>query len=97
MNRLEVNSWEFLDSIKDKMEIIAQAGDLDNGDALAIFGRIADDYIELFYSDIATNYVAHFDNENELREVMKKRFKELGGKLPEEIIMDTSFFPNDEE
>ncbi len=98
MNKLEVNSWEVLDIIRDNAEkTYGQAGDLDNGDALAIFCRIADDYFELFYSDIVANYITHFDNEDEMRVIMKKRFKELGGELPEEIVMDKSFLPDDEE
>jgi hypothetical protein len=75
-----------LDIIKDNAEkFYGQAGDLDNGDALAVFCRIADDYFELFYSDIVANYITHFDNEREMRGIMKKRFKELGGELPEDI------------
>jgi len=98
MNKLEVNSWEVLDIIRDNAEkTYGQAGDLDSQDALAIFCRIADDYFELFYSDIATSYITHFDNEQEMRLVMKKRFKELGGELPEDIMKDTSFMPDEED
>jgi len=97
MNKLEVNSWEILDILRDNAEKhYGQAGDLEKGDAIAHFCSIADDYIEIYYSDVATNYINHFDNEKEMRKIMKKRFKELGGELPEEIMKDKSFLPDEE-
>jgi hypothetical protein len=74
MQEIEVISWDVLDAIREKSsEIIEEIGDLDTDDGMSVFCQIGEDFFELHYSEIGTNYLKHFPEEDEMTEYVEKR------------------------
>ena len=93
MEQIEVMSWQTLDALKDSAsKIIETISDLDTDDHMSIFIKIDEDYIELYYSEVDSNYIRHFDDEEELFKYIDERNGELGDEK-----FDTIGYYDDEE
>ena len=79
MEQLEVLSWKTLDALKDtSTKIVEIIGDLDAFEHMSIFCQIDDDYMELYYSELDSNYIRHFEDEEEFSKSLTIRKKEFG-------------------
>jgi hypothetical protein len=79
MEQLEVLSWKTLDALKDAAsKIVEVIGDLDAFEHMSIFCQIDDDHIELYYSELDSNYIRHFENEEEFTKCLAVRKNEFG-------------------
>ncbi len=78
MEEIEILSWLTLDAIKNASEIVETIGDLQSGHFKSIFCSVEEDYLELFYSDTASNYLRHYEEKDEFTLAIEKRKKELG-------------------
>ena len=79
MEQLEVISWKTLDSIKSgATKIVEVIGDLDTGEQMSVFCQIEDDWLELYYSELDSNYIRHFEDEDEFFKKINQRKKEFG-------------------
>lgn len=79
MEQLEVLSWKTLDALKDAAtKIVEIIGDLDAFEHMSIFCQIDDDYMELYYSELDSNYIKHFEDEEEFSKSLTIRKKEFG-------------------
>ena len=97
MEEIEVFSWLTLDAIKDASEIKETIGDLQSGHFKSIFCLIEEDYLELFYSDAASNYLRHYEEKDEFALAIEKRKKELGESPYEEAPEFVEEFEEEEE
>ena len=78
MEEIEISSWLTLDAIKNAAKAAQTVGDLQTGHCKSIFCRIEDDYLELCYSDTASNFLRRYENKDEYDDALKKRKKEEG-------------------
>lgn len=79
MEEMEVISWTLLDAIKDaSTRIIETIGNLDTEEQMSCFCLIEEDYLELHYSALESNYIRHYDDEDELFKQIALRQEELG-------------------
>jgi hypothetical protein len=78
MEEIEITSWLTLDAVKKAAEIIETVGDLQAGHCQSIFCRIEDDFMELCYSDTASNFIRTFEDKEELELALEKRKEEVG-------------------
>ena len=99
MEEMEVISWNLLDAIKDaSTRIIETIGNLDTDEQMSCFCFIEEDYLELYYSALESNYIRHYDDEDELYKQIAQRREELGEGDTESIEYydDDAFRPNGE-
>ena len=93
MEQLEVISWQTLDALKAAAtKIVESIGDLDNEEHMSVFCYIEDDYLELFYSELDTNYIRHFEDEEEFRKTIEVRRTEFG----DENLEALNYYENEE-
>jgi hypothetical protein len=78
MEEIEIISWLTLDAIKKKAELVETVGNLQTGHSVSVFCTIEDDYLELYYSDSAANFLRRYENRDELEEALEQRKKEDG-------------------
>ncbi len=78
MEEIEIMSWLTLDAIKKTAEIIEIVGDLQSGHCQSVFCRIEDDFMELCYSDTASNFLRTYEDREELALALEKRKEEVG-------------------
>jgi hypothetical protein len=79
MEQLEVLSWKTLDALKDAAsKIVEVVGDLDAFEHMSVFCQIDDDYMELYYSELDSNYIRHFEDEEEFSKSLNIRKNEFG-------------------
>lgn len=78
MEEMEVTSWMTLDAIKKAAVVVESVGDLQSGHCEAIFCRIEDDFLELCYSDTASNYIRRYEDKEEFDLALEKRREEFG-------------------
>lgn len=78
MQEIEIMSWLTLDAIKKKAETIETVGDLQAGHCMSVFCRIEDDFMELCYSDTASNFLRTYEDREELELALEKRKEEVG-------------------
>jgi len=83
MEELEITSWLTLDAIKKAAEMVEKVGNLQTGHNMSIFCKIEDDYLELFYSDTAANYIRRYEDKDEFELALDQR-KEEEGEAPYE-------------
>ncbi|MFQ6083386.1 MAG: hypothetical protein ACE5WD_08505 [Candidatus Aminicenantia bacterium] len=88
MEEIEILSWATLDTIKEKAEIVEKIGDLHSEHNLSIFCRIEDDLLELCYSDMDTNCLRRYEDEEEFEKAIEQRKEEAGERPYEEDIVD---------
>jgi hypothetical protein len=87
MEEIEITSWLTLDAIKKKAELVETVGNLQTGRSVSVFCVIEDDYLELYYSDSAANFLRRYENRGELEEALEQR-KEEDGEAPYEEDRD---------
>ena len=78
MEEIEISSWLTLDAIKDAAKIKETVGDLQSGSWKSIFCMIEDDYLELAYSDTASNFIRRFEDKEEFELALEARKEETG-------------------
>ena len=94
MQQIEVISWKTLDAIKQaSAHIFDTIGDLDTNEQMAIFCSVEDDFFELYYSELESNYIRHFEDEEEMYKYMEVRKDEFG----EEEFDSTEYYDEDED
>ena len=78
MEQIEVMSWKILDSIKQAAKVEKVIGDLDTNEQMAVFCTIEEDYLELYYSELESNFIRHFEGEEEFLKYIDTRKNEFG-------------------
>lgn len=92
MEQIEVISWKTLDALKKSAtKIIEIIGDLDTNEQMAVFCSIEEDFLELYYSEVDSSFIRHFEDEDELYKYIDKRKSEFG-----EEDFDSSDYFDDE-
>ncbi len=86
MEEIEVSSWLTLDALKQVGEIKETLGNLQTEHAMSVFCEIEDDYLELYYSDSASNFIRRYENKEEFMMALEKRMEEAGEALYEENL-----------
>ncbi len=83
MEDIEVSSWLTLDTIKKAAEVVETIGNLQTGHSMSVFCRIEEDYLELYYSDTASNFIRRYEDKDEFLIAQELR-KEEEGEAPYE-------------
>lgn len=83
MEEIEILSWLTLDSISKTATVVETVGDLQTGHCKSVFCAIEDDYLELCYSDTASNYLRRYEDKDEFELALAQR-KEEEGETPYE-------------
>ncbi|MGE5341663.1 MAG: hypothetical protein ACM3SY_09300 [Candidatus Omnitrophota bacterium] len=78
MEQIEVISWKTLDALKQASHVLETIGDLDTNEQTAIFCQIEEDFFELYYSELESNYIRHFEDEEEMYKYIDIRKSEFG-------------------
>ena len=80
MEEMEVTSWLTLDAIRKSKsaEVVETVGNLQTGHSKSVFVIIEDDYLELCYSDAASNTIRRFDDRDEFDEAVEERKEDDG-------------------
>ncbi len=78
MQQIEVLSWKTLNALKQVAKIDEIIGDLDTNEQMSVFCSIEDDYLELYYSELESNYIRHFEDEEEFIKYIDLRKNEFG-------------------
>ncbi len=78
MEQIEVISWKTLNALKQVAKIEEVVGDLDTNEQMAVFCVIEEDYLELYYSELESNYIRHFEDEEEFTKYIERRKNEFG-------------------
>ena len=81
MEEIEVSSWLTLDAVKKAADVVEIVGNLQTGHSMSIFCEIAEDCLELCYSDSAANYLRRFEDRDEF-DIARERRKEDVGDAP---------------
>jgi hypothetical protein len=83
MEEMEVTSWLTLDAIRKSKgaEVVETVGNLQTGHSKSVFVVIEDDYLELCYSDAASNTIRRFEDRDEFDAALEER-KEDDGEVP---------------
>lgn len=87
MEEIEITSWLTLDAIKKKAELVETVGNLQTGHSMSVFCVIEDDYLELYYSDSAANFLRRYEDRDEFDLALEQR-KEEHGEAPHEEDRD---------
>ncbi len=80
MEELEVTSWLTLDAIRKSKnaEVIGTVGNLQTGHSKSVFCIIEEDYLELCYSDSASNTIRRYEDRDEFDEALEERKEDDG-------------------
>jgi hypothetical protein len=78
MEEIEIMSWLTLDAVKKASDIIETVGDLQAGHCMSVFCKIEEDFMELCYSDTASNFLRTYEDREELEMALEKRKEEVG-------------------
>jgi hypothetical protein len=98
MEEIEIISWLTLDAIKKASEIEETVGDLQAGHCMSVFCRIEDDFLELCYSDTASNFMRRYDDREEFQLAIEKRKEEVGdARYDDEVGIEENFAEEDIE
>ena len=98
MEEIEIISWLTLDAIKKAAEIEETVGDLQAGHCMSVFCRIEDDFMELCYSDTASNFMRRYEDSEEFQLAIEKRKEEVGdSRYDDEVGFDENFAEEDIE
>ena len=93
MEQIEVISWKSLDAIKQVSHVLETIGDLDTNEQMAVFCSIEEDIFELYYSQLESNYIRHFEDEEEMYKYIDMRKSEFG----EEDFDSNDYYDDDSE
>jgi hypothetical protein len=98
MEEMEVTSWLTLDAIRKSKsaEVVETVGNLQTGHTKSVFVVIEDDFLELCYSDAASNTIRRFENRDEFDEALEER-KEDDGEAVVEAAGDKDFDEDEDE
>jgi hypothetical protein len=98
MEEMEVTSWLTLDAIRKSKsaEVVETVGNLQTGHTKSVFLVIEDDYLELCYSDAASNTIRRFEDRDEFDEALEER-KEDGGEATVENDGEKDFDEDEDE
>ena len=99
MEEMEVTSWLTLDAIRKSKsaEVVETVGNLQTGHTKSVFVVIEDDYLELCYSDAASNTIRRFEDRDEFDEALEERKEDDGEALPEDENGDKDFDEDEDE
>jgi hypothetical protein len=80
MEEMEVTSWLTLDAIRKSKsaEVVETVGNLQTGHSKSVFVVIEDDFLELVYSDAASNTVRRFEDRDEFDQAVEERKEDDG-------------------
>jgi hypothetical protein len=78
MEEIEISSWLTLDALKKAAQIAESVGNLQSGHFMSVFCTIEEDYLELCYSDTASNFIRRYDDKEEFQLALEKRKEEEG-------------------
>jgi len=78
MEEIEVASWLTLDAVKKAADVVEVVGSLQTGHCMSVFCEIAEDCLELCYSDSATNYLRRFEDRDEFEVAIEQRKDDVG-------------------
>jgi len=78
MEEIEVSSWLTLDAVKKAADVVEIVGNLRTGHSMSIFCEIAEDCLELCYSDSAANYLRRFEDRDEFEVALEQRKADAG-------------------
>ncbi len=79
MEQLEIISWKVLDAIRNSVSKTFEViGDVDLDEHMSVFCQIEEDFIELYYSEVESSYIRHFDDEDEFFSAIEERKDEFG-------------------
>ncbi len=78
MEEIEVSSWLILDAIKKTAKVVETLGNLQTGHSISVFCMIEEDYLELYYSDTASNFLRRYEIKDEFQNALEQRKKEEG-------------------
>lgn len=78
MEEIEVSSWLTLDAVKKAADVVEIVGNLRTGHSMSIFCEIAEDCLELCYSDSAANYLRRFEDRDEFKVALEQRKEDVG-------------------
>jgi hypothetical protein len=80
MEEMEVTSWQTLDAIRKSKsaDVVETVGNLQTGHQKSVFLVIEDDYLELVYSDAASNVLRRFDDRDEFDAAIEERKEDDG-------------------
>jgi predicted RNA-binding protein with EMAP domain len=93
MEQIEVISWKTLDALKQTANNTYDTiGNLDTNEQMSVFCAIEDDFFELYYSELESNYIRHFEDEDELLKYKEQRKEQLG-----EEDFSTDYYDEDSE
>ena len=96
MEEIEVTSWLTLDATKKAAQIEETVGDLQTGHCMSVFCRIEDDFLELCYSDSASNFMRRYEDNDEFQLAIEKRKEEVGDSRYDDEIGIEENFPTDD-
>lgn len=98
MEEIEVTSWLTLDAIKNASQTEETVGDLQTGHCMSVFCRIEDDFLELCYSDTASNFMRRYEDIDEFKLAIEKRKEEVGdSRYDDEVGFDENIADDDIE
>jgi hypothetical protein len=78
MEEIEILSWLTLDALKKAAGVQETVGNLQSGHNMSVFCTIEDDYLELCYSDTASNFLRRYEDKDEFQLAIEKRKEEEG-------------------
>jgi phosphopantothenoylcysteine synthetase/decarboxylase len=98
MEEIEISSWVTLDAIKKKAELHETVGNLQTGHSTSVFCQIEEDYLELVYTDTASNCLRRYEDKDEFEIGIQQR-KEEDGEAPydEDKEFDDKNFDEDDD
>jgi hypothetical protein len=98
MEEIEITSWLTLDAIKKTAETEETVGDLQTGHCMSVFCSIEDDFLELCYSDTASNFMRRYEDREEFQLAIEKRKEEVGdSRYEDDIGFEENFAEEDIE
>ncbi len=94
MEELEIISWKVLDAIRNAASKTYEViGDIDTNEHMSVFCQFDEDYIELYYSEMESSYIRHFDDEDEFFSSIEERKEDFG----EEEFGSIEYFTGENE
>jgi hypothetical protein len=98
MEEMEVTSWLTLDAIRKSKsaDVVDTVGNLQTGHSKSVFLIIEEDYLELCYSDAASNTIRRFEDRDEFQEALEAR-KEDDGEAHFKDNGDKDYDENEDE
>ena len=77
MEQMEVVSWKTLDTIKQAARLVETVGDLEAVRQMVVFCAIDEDFFELSYNELESNFIRRFEDEEEMYRYLDMRKQEF--------------------